>query len=119
MRNSRKGFTQREIGVALNNAVVHAMNPTSGEIVDPRLRRLRNYTQAVVEPLIEHTQELTPEGASLLEPEELVAVLVSSALFVHMSLIMKTDKMPMGAKAKGLMSKEEEVDTGTESSGNE
>jgi hypothetical protein len=107
MRTSRKGFTQREIGVALNNAVVHAMTPTSGEIPPDRLRRLRNYTQAIVDPLIQHTQEISAEGRPLLEPEELTAVLVTSALFVHMSLTMKTDKLPMGPKAKGLLSPEE------------
>lgn len=114
MRNSRKGFTQREIGVALNNAVVHAMTPTSGELSPERLRRLRNYTQAVVEPLIQHTQEISAEGRPLLEPEELTAVLVSSALFVHMTLTMKTDKLPMGAKAKGLMTKDEETNESAE-----
>ena len=81
-------FTQREIFEALNNTVVKTLSPaSSGIIPDARLRKLRTYALAATAPMIEHTQE------GLLSPEELVALLGSAALYVHMRYVMGTENV--------------------------
>jgi hypothetical protein len=86
-------FTQREIGEAVNNAVVKALKPAAlGEIPETRLRRLRAYSQGAVAAMIRHIEEEPP----VLAPEELVLVLTTAALFVQLKYVMRTDKLPLG-----------------------
>ena len=103
MAKRKDTFSQREIGSTLNNAVIRALKPTRiPEISDARLRDLRAYSQAVVEPTLAHVTE------GFLEYEELVGILVSAALFVQLKYVMQTDKMPAASRAKTLMEKKNE-----------
>lgn len=100
MAKRKDTFSQREIASTLNNAVLRTLRPTRiPEIDDQRLRELRAYAQAIVEPTLQHV------GEGLLHPEELVATLVSAALFVHLKQVMGSDKVPMAPKTKTLMEK--------------
>jgi hypothetical protein len=87
-------FSQREIAVALNNAVQKSLNTTRiGSLPDSRLRELRAYAQAIMDPLLnEHVDE------GYLCEEELVAVMTICGLYVQLSRIMKTNKVPMASK---------------------
>jgi hypothetical protein len=82
-----KGFTQREIGAALNNAVLLALSPRKHPISPERQFRLREYSQGLIEIVLETLED----GAT---PEELVAILSGCALTIHASHVMKTDKLP-------------------------
>jgi len=98
MSKRKNTFSQREIATTLNNAVLRALKPTRiAELDDSRLRDLRAYAQAVVEPTMAHANE------GLLEYEELVAVLTTAALYVQLKYVMETDKVPMASKAKNLL----------------
>ena len=79
MKKDPNGYTKRQIGIAIQNAVVSALHPPSGEVPQKRLARLREYAIAVVEPLRRHLVE----DEELLRPEELVVVLTAAALLIH------------------------------------
>lgn len=89
-------FNEKDIAASLNNAVLRALKPIRIEIDDAKLRRLRRYAMAVIHPTLEHVD------AGLLEPEELVGVLVTAALYVQLDQVMQTDKVPMAGKTKEL-----------------
>jgi hypothetical protein len=96
-------FSQREIQAVLNNAVLRTMSPTRiGPIPPERLRRLRAYTEALIEPTFEHVEE------GYMTAEELVAIFTIAALFTQMLRVMGTMK---GAPAvNALFGEEEEED---------
>jgi hypothetical protein len=73
-----------------------ASRPTSlsSEITEKRFPKLREYTEAIIEPLFHHVDE------ELLMPEELVFVLSAAALIAHQRLVLKTDKLPLVEKRK-------------------
>jgi hypothetical protein len=81
-------FTNRDISVALNNLVAASLRPSTGEISDARLRYLRNYSSAILAPLANHVED------ALLTGEELVCILVSAALFVQQTLVVKSEMLP-------------------------
>lgn len=89
-----KKYSPRDIGVALNNALVAASRPEESEILLSRLRRLSEYAQAVVQPCSEHMDE------KLLTREELVVVLLSAALIVQASDNPQLEKLPLVSLAK-------------------
>lgn len=89
-----KKYSPRDIGVALNNALLQASRPEGAEIVAGRLRRLSEYAQAVVQPCATHMEE------NLLTREELVVVLLSAALIIQAVDNPGLDKMPLCALAK-------------------
>jgi hypothetical protein len=87
-------FSQRDIAIALNNAVQRALNTTRlGPLPDERLRELRAYSQAIMDPLLEEHV-----GKGYLAAEELVAVMAICGLYVQLSEIMHTNKVPMASK---------------------
>lgn len=82
---SNKHYSQKEIGAALNNAVLAAFgSPELAELEEPRKRQLRNYTAAIIDVIIDHRKK-----GYLRSNEELVAVLTSAALFTHVLLVAK------------------------------
>jgi hypothetical protein len=90
-------YTPREISAALNNAVQAALKPDSGEIPEKRLRRLHEYTSALIEPIVEHMKE------ELLRPEEMVAILAAAALYTHTTEVLQVEnekRVPMFEAAK-------------------
>ena len=91
---------QREISTALNNAVAAALRPARiGPIPEGRLKRLHLVAQALIAPAQE-LLEPDQDGLSALEPEELVAVLAVAAMYVHLTNVMNTTKVPFGGLAK-------------------
>lgn len=86
-----QSFNPREIGLHLTNAMTFASRPTSlsSEITEKRMPRLREYMEAVAEPLFEHVDD------DLLCPEELVFVFAAAAVYTHQRLVLKTDKLPL------------------------
>lgn len=91
-----KSFNAREIALAINNAMVLASRPTSisSEITEKRFPKIREYTAAILEPLLQHVDE------DLLMNEELVMALVSAALIVQQVHVLKSDKLPLVEKRK-------------------
>lgn len=92
-----KTYTQKEISVALNNAVVAALHPSGVKISEPRLRQLREFTKALVGIAFDYT---TNEEEKFLSPQELVAVLACAALYAQTTLVTKSDKLPAADTAK-------------------
>lgn len=104
-------FSSRERGTLLNNAVTACLRPQGAPISEARLRRLRNYAQALIQPLLEHcTGGVDDLGAypPCLTYEELSAILVSAALFVHLNNILGSDKVPQKYVTDILYGDEEE-----------
>jgi len=96
-RENNKLYTKKEISIILNNATIAALRPsTLGEISDERIRTLKEYTMALIEPCGEHLDE------GLLKPEELVAVFTAAAYLVHVRDVMKKDTLPAGFFVSGL-----------------
>ncbi len=94
--------------MALNNAVTASLRPVGREIAETRLRRLREYAQALIAPLTEHmveqtyTDEAGTVWAAPLAPEEVVAILSCAALFMHLSNVAQTDHVPQAKMAETL-----------------
>lgn len=90
--------TQREIGAAVNNAVLlardskhfHDLKAKDEKKFLSRLRRLRAYTEAHGATIIEHVRE------ELLHPDEAILVLESEALLVA-GIFYKGLKLPLYA----------------------
>lgn len=80
-------YSNKEISVALNNCVAHCLRPQGRIIPEARLRRLRAFTHALLEPFKEFMEggvdDLGPFSAAL-EPHEVVAIFVTAALFVQL-----------------------------------
>ena len=93
-------YNQKELTLALNNAVAAALKPSRiGPIPDNRLRRLSEISKALIEPAREL---LVPDedDVVILEPEELVAILAVATLFVHLRDVVKTTKVPFAGLSK-------------------
>lgn len=89
MKKEKKDlFTKREILTILNNAVIYSLSPSSGKIPEKRLRKLRAYAQALAALPLKHLND------KVLTPEELVAILAVSAMWVHCSKVMENSKIP-------------------------
>lgn len=84
----------RDIGIAINNALVVASRPEEFPIAEDRLRRLSEYTSTLVEPCQEHVE------LGLLDYRELVVCLLSCALIVNTRNYTGGDKLPMVNLAK-------------------
>ena len=92
MKTKSKTYTNKEIGVSINNAVQAAFgNITLKDLTDGRKRQLRGYIGAIIDGVLEHRKE------GLIGAEELVAVLASASLFVHVLLVAKSTekKLPL------------------------
>lgn len=76
--------------MAINNAVMEARAPESlgGPIQPARLRSLREYTLAFVEPAFNHVEE----GVYEMRLEELVFIFCAAAAFVQAKVIAAHDK---------------------------
>ena len=91
---AESNFTNREVSAFLNNAVIAALNPplrevergayAGGKIDEKRLQRLRHYTLAILAPLVDHVNE------GFLSDEELIAVLICGAQYLHRARILRT-----------------------------
>lgn len=94
----------REVGEAVNNAVVKAFAPSSiGPIPEPRLRKLRAYSQGLLAPMLKHVEE------EIIRPEEVVMVLLTAALFTQLKYVMRTDKLPLAGRVNDLYEGKEAV----------
>lgn len=94
-------FTQKEIATSINNAIVFAKAPNRlGVIVEDRLRRLRNYSEALFAPLDAEIED------EYLRPEEAVLICLCGALYMQMKHVMGTDKIPMSGTAKAALEKQ-------------
>ncbi len=99
---------QREIAVSLNNAIAAALRPARlGPISEARLKKLHLVAKALIAPAQE-LLEPDPDigGSAQLEPEELVAVLAVSALYVQLQSVMKTTKVPFAGLSKEVFDSE-------------
>lgn len=76
-------FTAKEINIFLNNALLAARQPRSLEIPIPeaRLRKLRNYLTALLQPIETELQD------ELLRPEEVVFMLLAGAAYYQKRLL--------------------------------
>lgn len=80
--SSKKTFTAKEIGLALNNVLVMTFGANGlKELGDKRKAKLRDYTRAIMDVVLDHRKQ------GLLTAEELVAVLTAVATMVHVLLI--------------------------------
>lgn len=110
-KKSLPNYSVKERGIALNNAVTACLRPQGAVLSEARLRRLRNYAQALIQPLIEHVTGGTDdegEFPACLSYEELTAILVSAALFVHLNHVLGSDKVPQKYVTDILYGDEEE-----------
>lgn len=94
MAQQPKLSSPRDIGIAINNALLIASRPEDFPIPESRLRRLSEYTAALVGPCQEHVDD------GLLDYRELVVCLLSSALLVNTANYTGGDKLPMVNLAK-------------------
>lgn len=95
MAKERDTFTQKEIAAGINNAVAFALRPAKlKEIPEERLRKLREYAKAIIEVPLDDMRE------EFIRPEELVLTLLVAALFVQLTEVMHTVKLPFGDLAK-------------------
>ena len=109
MRND-KSYTCKELGVLLNNAVAASLNLEDKAVPEARLRRLREYSQALLEPLLEHLKDQTYEEEGITYPaplaaHELVSILQSAALYTHMLYVVGSEKLPQSKVAESLFKK--------------
>lgn len=80
-----KNFTQKELGIILNNAVASILNSTGLKgTTEARKRQLRSYLSAILDSILEHRKN------GHLTSEELVFVLTAGALFVHVFMVSKS-----------------------------
>ena len=94
---AEKTWSARDIAAVLNNAFLRALKPHKAPVEETRLRRLTEYTQALVEPVNEHT------NLGILTKEEAVAVLSGAALYFQMRYVLGTDKIPTMRQAEAVM----------------
>jgi|SRR5579871_2596681 len=79
-----KTYSQQEIGIALNNALVASMGAQGLVGLDERRRRkIRSYTAAIIEVLCDYRKK------DDLTSEEVVVVLTGAALFAQVLLVAK------------------------------
>lgn len=75
---SETGYSQKEVTTALNNAFVASMSPGwIGKWSRLKEQCIREYSKGLMAVLCENVDD------DLLMPEELVAILMASAVFVH------------------------------------
>lgn len=102
-------FTPKEISVFLNNAVAAAMRPQSFAIQESRIRHDREFTEAMLKPLQDMVTGGVDENGKIFPPclraEELVAILVTAAMFVQMSMVLHADKLPQAGVVEMLFDK--------------
>lgn len=99
--NKETTSNQKEIAISLNNAIASALRPARlGPIPEPRLRKLHLIAQALIAPAVELLEPENVGEDPPLQPEELVAVLTVAALYVQLSSVMKTFKVPFGGLSK-------------------
>lgn len=100
--------SQREIAVQLNNAIAMTLRPARlGPIPEARLRKLHLIAQALIAPAQELLRPENPGDPLMFEPEELVACLAVAAMYVHLTNVMQTTRMPFGALAKEIFDQPE------------
>lgn len=84
MKPNTKVYSNKEIGVALNNALVATFGSAAlSELTEGRKAKLREYTRAIIDAVLDHRKQ------GLLTAEELVSVLTATALMVHVLLVAK------------------------------
>lgn len=98
MKKEVLSYSPREVSIMLNNAAAVSLHPTGHDITDARLRRLRNYAQALIEPLMDHVNggvdETGEEYGPCLRSEELVAILACAALFTQATYVTDPGHLP-------------------------
>lgn len=97
MKKTKNSFTTKDTSVAINNLVSIVLRPESGEISELRLKRLREFSQELIAPLEELVnggRDDLGEFGPCLKAEELVAVLVCAAFYVHLANVAQTERLP-------------------------
>lgn len=89
-------YSKKDIANTLNNAVIMTGNPHSHNkaLNEENGRRLQAVTIDMLQPYMDYIQE------GIVSAEEVVFALSAAALFVHMTKIMETDKLPIGVELK-------------------
>lgn len=67
----------------VTNTLGDLVTHLQGHVDEVRMRRLRAYAQALIEPLEEHMQDTYPDGRPLINVPEAVFVLAAATLYVH------------------------------------
>ncbi len=105
-REQENTYSIKEIGAVINNALQAAVKPASGPINEKTLQRLRRYSQELIKPLKEHltggVDEIEGPFEACMDPEEMVVILLSAALYFHLTFVAKTDKVPQAAVVEAL-----------------
>ena len=70
-------------GMNVTNTLSDLVMSLQGHVDQARMRRLREYSQALIEPLEEHMNETYPDGRPLVTAQEGVFVLTAAALYLH------------------------------------
>lgn len=102
---AKDGFSQREIAIALNNCVTMASRPIKyGSFKQPELRKMREFAEALLEPVQELMDLKDPEGVAALSPEKAVYVLLAAALYVQTAKVQnKTGVLPAEANVREVL----------------
>lgn len=89
-------YSKKVIADTLNNAVIMTGNPHSHNkpLNEENGRRLQAVTIDMLQPYMDYINE------GIITPEEAVFALTAASLFVHMTKIMETDKLPIGVELK-------------------
>jgi hypothetical protein len=109
--DNTENFNQKEIAVAINNAVVMAKSPKRlGEISSKRLAQLYEYAVALFDPLKEEVVAGldVSDGSAVvrLEPEEAALICLLGSMFFHTKYVMKSDKLPVFKEVRALLGNE-------------
>lgn len=89
-------YSKKAIAECLNNAVIMAGNPHShnNSLSEENGRRLQAVTIDMLQPYVDYMNE------DIVTPEEVVFALTAAALFIHMTKICETEKLPVGVEVK-------------------
>lgn len=110
-------FNQKEIAVAINNAIAFAKSPKKlGTITEKRLARLYEYATLLFKPLsdelvapeelpFQDNPELHLTLAEIIKPEEAVLICLCGAMYFHALKVMGTTKLPAMDSVGSLLEK--------------
>lgn len=81
-KEKSKLYSNKEIGVALNNALVASQGyPALKDLTELRRKKLHGYLTAILDAILEQRKD------GLLKAEELVFIFQAGAIFLHVNLI--------------------------------
>ena len=100
-----ENFTQREIAVAINNTFTMASRPVkTGPFGDSDRRRLREFAEALLEPIRELLAMPATDAPVALTPEKAVYALLAAALFVQTAYVQgRPGMLPSDAEVREVL----------------